>query len=153
MSRAGDRFGADDARAIRPDRIRQLHKNSLNSPNLRQRNCPPKDNPGVWDQGENTAMPDTSHQLSWASNEEAPQPEFHRHAAVMPTGTIILTLRGALPVQELHRGDRVCTRAGAVAVKRINACGTDQIAVHLDYDETAYVLDEKYCNQCNQPTD
>ncbi|MGC9369863.1 MAG: Hint domain-containing protein [Paracoccaceae bacterium] len=98
-------------------------------------------------------MPDTSHEFSEAANEQLSQHGFDQRTGLLPVGTIILTLRGALPVEDLHRGDRVCTRAGAFPVRRVKTYGQDHIALHLEGDESAYVLDEKYCNQYRQTDD
>ncbi|WP_212525805.1 hypothetical protein [Actibacterium sp. MT2.3-13A] len=61
-------------------------------------------------------------------------------AATMPAGTIVLTLRGALPVEDIHLGDRVCTRSGASPVKRVHTYDQQHFTLEFDEHQTVYVL-------------
>jgi hypothetical protein len=65
--------------------------------------------------------------------------------AVLPLGTIVLTLRGALPVENLRRGDRVVTELGGAALKRVHSL-YDEGCCRLEFHEpqTVYVLDSRY---------
>ena len=64
--------------------------------------------------------------------------------ATLPPGAVVLTLRGALPVEHLQRGDRVVTRSGATALKRkhVHQCGCCSLA--FERQEVVYVLDDQY---------
>lgn len=61
-------------------------------------------------------------------------------SATLPAGTIVLTLRGALSVETLHRGDRVVTRSGASEVKRVHSRDQDCFTLEFDDHEVVYVL-------------
>lgn len=65
--------------------------------------------------------------------------------AVLPLGTIVLTLRGALPVENLRRGDRVVTQLGGAPLKRVHSL-YDEGCCGLEFHEpqTVYVLDGRY---------
>lgn len=53
-------------------------------------------------------------------------------------GTIVYTLDGALPVEFLSVGDRVVTRAGARALRRISGCCQTGFALGFDRPEIVY---------------
>jgi hypothetical protein len=65
---------------------------------------------------------------------------MHYPSTTLPAGTIVLTLRGALSVEDLHRGDRVVTKAGASEVKRVHTRDPDNFTLEFDNHETVYVL-------------
>jgi hypothetical protein len=81
------------------------------------------------------------------SNEVAgfPSGNVNSPLAVLPWGTIVLTLRGALPVEDLRRGDRVVTELGGAPVKRVHSL-YDEGCCGLEFHEpqTVYVLDGRY---------
>jgi len=62
--------------------------------------------------------------------------------ATLPPGAVVLTLRGALPVEHLQRGDRVVTRSGATVLKRMHAHHCGCFSLELERQEVIYVLDE-----------
>lgn len=87
----------------------------------------------------------------------APQ-NLRRPTATMPAGTVVLTLRGALPVENLHRGDRLVTRAGATVLKRVHSPYPNFFALEFgDHEgldqESVYVLDESVCNAYKRSAD
>ena len=103
-------------------------------------------------------MPDTSYEDMMSENNEQVTPEQSQPAARMPTGTIVLTLRGALPVEELRRGDRVCTCKGACPIKRVRTHGEDHYVLDFDRldfsdDQSVFVLDEAHSAQYRQNAD
>jgi len=67
-------------------------------------------------------------------------------SATIPVGTIVLTLRGALPVEDLHRGDRLVTRSGAATVERVYAHSPENFTLEYGSRDAVYVLDERVCS-------
>ena len=65
-------------------------------------------------------------------------------SVTLPVGAIVLTLRGAIPVQYVRRGDRVVTRSGGSPLKRLYTYGGTCYTLEFDKPEVVYVLDEEY---------
>ncbi|MGC9368163.1 MAG: Hint domain-containing protein [Paracoccaceae bacterium] len=70
------------------------------------------------------------------------QPELT--SVTLSAGTVVLTLRGALPVEQLHRGDRVITRTGGTVLKRVHSRDHKCFWLEFDNPEVVYVLDRQY---------
>jgi len=71
-------------------------------------------------------------------------PKLKNPAATLPEGAIVLTLRGALPVEHLQRGDRVVTKSGGTPLKRIHAHDRGYFTLEFNQPEVVYVLDDQY---------
>lgn len=84
-------------------------------------------------------------------HEKYPQEATHcapchvkRTGATLPPGAVVLTLRGALPVEHLQRGDRVVTRSGATVLQRMHAHHCGCFSLEFERQEVIYVLDEQH---------
>jgi hypothetical protein len=77
-------------------------------------------------------------------NMRVPPQRMRYPSTTLPAGTIVLTLRGALSVEDLHRGDRVVTRSGATEVKRVHTREQGCCTLEFDHHEVVYVLGQNY---------
>lgn len=69
----------------------------------------------------------------------------------LPTGTIILTLDGALPVEYLCAGDLVITRAGARVLRDLTPCRSGDFRLEFDQPEVIYADGQQLCSDSCQP--
>ncbi|MGC9370592.1 MAG: hypothetical protein ACP5DX_13720 [Paracoccaceae bacterium] len=67
-------------------------------------------------------------------------------SAIIPAGTVVLTLRGALPVEHLHPGDRLVTRSGASMIERVYAHSPGCFTLEHGSQDPVYVLDKRVCD-------
>ncbi|WP_212523269.1 hypothetical protein [Actibacterium sp. MT2.3-13A] len=65
-------------------------------------------------------------------------------SATLPVDAIVLTLRGALPVQDLRRGDRVITQSGGCPLRRVHVYDGRHYTLEFDSHEKVFVLDSQY---------
>ena len=68
-------------------------------------------------------------------------------SVALASGTVVLTLRGALPVEQLHRGDRVITKSGGTVLKRVHSHDHRRFWLEFDNPEVVYVVDGQYLAQ------
>lgn len=73
---------------------------------------------------------------------QAAPPKAKCPSATLPGGAIVLTLRGALPVENLRRGDRVVTKSGGTPLKRMHFHDGDFFTLEFDRPEVVFVLDD-----------
>jgi len=55
-----------------------------------------------------------------------------RTPAVLPPGTIVLAMDGALPVECLNAGERIATRAGMRGIRGVETPGPQDCALEFD---------------------
>lgn len=67
--------------------------------------------------------------------------ELGLYSATLPLDTIVLTLRGALPVQALTTGDRLVTRSGTTPLRKLHELGANLFALEFEKVEVVYVLE------------
>lgn len=68
-------------------------------------------------------------------------------SVALTSGTVVLTLRGALPVEQLHRGDRVITKSGGTILKRVHSHDHKCYWLEFDNPEVVYVVDGQFLAQ------